>query len=140
MPRPISAVVESLTPAYVTGRRWDVLAWNAAADEIFAFGRLPEEDRNTLICADQAGHAPLFGAGWAARPGAWSQFRATHDLWAGDPAFVDPLDRLREGCPEFDGWWKAHDVRDGASGPQEMRIRLRACALRPRGSRQRRPA
>jgi hypothetical protein len=29
-------------PAYVTGRRWDVLAWNAAAEEIFAFSRLPE--------------------------------------------------------------------------------------------------
>src|SRR5262249_42145580 len=27
-------------PAYITGRRWDVLAWNAAADEIFAFSRL----------------------------------------------------------------------------------------------------
>ena len=44
------ALVESLPhPAYVTGRRWDVLAWNKAAEEIFAFGRMPEEDRNTLI-------------------------------------------------------------------------------------------
>ena len=31
------APVESLNlPAYVTGRRWDVLAWNEAAEEIFA--------------------------------------------------------------------------------------------------------
>ncbi len=35
--------------------------------------------------------------------------RATHDLWAGDPAFLDLLERLRQGCPEFAGWWEAHD-------------------------------
>ena len=36
-------VVESLPhPAYVAGRRWDVLAWNKAAEEIFAWGRMPE--------------------------------------------------------------------------------------------------
>src|SRR4029450_6014484 len=29
-------------PAYVTGRRWDVLAWNKAADNILGFSRLPE--------------------------------------------------------------------------------------------------
>ncbi len=43
-------------------------------------------------------------------------FRATHDLWAGDPAFVALLRRLREGCPEFDAWWERHDVRAGGSG------------------------
>ena len=33
----------------MTGRRWDVLAWNTAANDIFAFDRLPESDRNILI-------------------------------------------------------------------------------------------
>ena len=36
-------------PAYVTGRRWDILVWNAAAEEIFAFSRLAEGDRNVLL-------------------------------------------------------------------------------------------
>src|SRR5882724_8416501 len=50
VPDPIRRIVESLKqPTYVTGRRWDVLAWNKAAEEIFAFSRLPEEDRNILI-------------------------------------------------------------------------------------------
>ena len=50
VPEAIRRVVESLNqPAYVTGRRWDVLAWNKAAEEVFAFSRLPEEDRNILI-------------------------------------------------------------------------------------------
>src|SRR6478752_7234982 len=51
VPPPILRLLDSLVqPAYVVGRRWDVLAWNAAAEEIFAFGRLPEGDRNTLLC------------------------------------------------------------------------------------------
>jgi hypothetical protein len=44
----------------------------------------------------------LFGAAWADEAKrVVAQFRATHDLWAGDPAFLDLLDRLRRGSPEF---------------------------------------
>src|ERR671931_1800384 len=43
VPPAIQRTVEQLNlPAYVTGRRWDILAWNAAADEIFAFSRLAD--------------------------------------------------------------------------------------------------
>jgi len=49
-----------------------------------------------------------------------AQFRATHDLWAGDPAFVALLRRLRDGCPEFDAWWERHDVRRGSSGVKTL--------------------
>jgi len=45
--------------------------------------------------------------------------RATHDLWAGDPA-LDLLQRLRQGSPEFAAWWKAHDIRGAASGQQRL--------------------
>ena len=50
-----------------------------------------------------------------------AQFRATHDLWAGDPAFVDLLARLRAGCPEFEGWWGAHDIRGSVAGRKLLR-------------------
>ena len=63
----------------------------------------------------------LFGASWndeAKRIVA--QFRATHDLRAGDPAFVDLLERLRKGSPAFVTWWKAHDIRAAASGRKQM--------------------
>src|ERR1700759_5318473 len=40
VPPPILRRIESLNqPAYIAGRRWDVLAWNAAAEKVFAFGR-----------------------------------------------------------------------------------------------------
>src|SRR5258705_359366 len=98
VPPAIRRTVEQLNlPAYVTGRRWDILAWNAAADEIFAFSRLAEADRNSLLsvltnCATRR----LFGASWAEEAKrVVAQFRATHDLGAGDPAFRDLLARLR---------------------------------------------
>ena len=59
----------------------------------------------------------LFAAGWAEEARRMvTQFRRTHDLWAGDPAFVDLLARLREGCPEFEAWWGTHDVSSSVAG------------------------
>ena len=109
-------------PAYVLGRRWDVLAWNAAADKLLAFSRLADEDRNVLLSVLVNPHARgLFGAGWADEAQRMvAQFRATHDLWAGDPAFIDLIARLREGSPEFAGWWEAHDIRSIAAGEKVL--------------------
>jgi len=105
-------------PAYVTGRRWDLLAWNEAAEKVFGFGRLPEGDRNVLLMVLTNPRArELFGDGWAEEAKRMvAQFRATHDVWAGDPAFADLLERLRRGIPEFSRWWGAHEVRSTASG------------------------
>lgn len=123
VPEPLVRAVEGLNqPAYVTGRRWDVLCWNAAADEIFAFSRIAEADRNTLVNMLTNPHSRrLFGPGWAEEAQRMvAQFRATHDLWAGDPAFLDLLERLRQGCPEFQGWWTAHDVRAAIAGRKRL--------------------
>jgi len=49
-----------------------------------------------------------------------AQFRATHDLWAGDPAFIDLLERLRQGCPEFAPWWEAHDIGSITAGRKRL--------------------
>lgn len=116
-------MVESLPhPAYVIGRRWDVLAWNEAAAEIFAWGRIPEEDRNTLLCVlTNPVTRRLFGSAWEDEARRMvAQFRKAHDLWAGDPAFVELLDRLYKGSAEFANWWKAHDIRDGTAGIKKM--------------------
>ncbi|MFZ5781563.1 MAG: helix-turn-helix transcriptional regulator [Pseudomonadota bacterium] len=124
VPDSIRRVVEKLEqPAYVTGRRWDVLCWNAAAEEIFAFGRLPEQDRNTLICIlALPATRRMFGPKWADEAKrVVAQFRATHDLWADDPAFVELLERLRRDSSEFAGWWKAHDIRSAASGLKTLK-------------------
>jgi transcriptional regulator with XRE-family HTH domain len=133
VPPAVRRTVEQLNlPTYVTGRRWDVLAWNEAADEIFGFSAIADADRNSLITVlTKPASRKLFGASWAdvARRMV-AQFRATHDLWAGDPAFRDLLERLRTGCPEFAGWWETHDVSGVAAGhkiishPKKGRLKL----------------
>jgi transcriptional regulator with XRE-family HTH domain len=124
VPAAIRSLVESVNlPAYITGRRWDVLAWNKAASEIFAFDRLEQEDRNILVCILlNPATRRLFGSSWAAEAKrVVAQFRATHDLWAGDPAFIALLSRLRAGSPEFAEWWGAHDIRGGTGGVKRLR-------------------
>jgi transcriptional regulator with XRE-family HTH domain len=122
-PQGLVRLVESLSqPAYIGGRRRDLLAWNAAAADIFDFEQLAPGDRNILVAMLTYPHSrALFGDGWADEAQRMvAQFRATHDLWAGDPAFVALLRRLREGCPEFEAWWERHEVRRGASGRKTL--------------------
>jgi transcriptional regulator with XRE-family HTH domain len=119
VPEALQLLIDELRqPAYVTGRRWDVLCWNRAAEELFAFGRLAEADRNILVHLLLTPSArTMFGAAWAEQASrVVAQFRATHDLWAADPAFIALLARLRAECPEFAGWWRSHEVRGSASG------------------------
>lgn len=124
VPGPLQRMVERLAqPAYITGRRWDVLAWNEAADEIFGFGGMPEEERNILLLVfTRPASRRLFGAAWPEEARrVLAQFRTTHDLWASDPAFRDLLRRLREGSPEFAEWWGRHDVRQAAAGIKRLK-------------------
>ncbi|MDR3497891.1 MAG: helix-turn-helix transcriptional regulator [Parvibaculum sp.] len=123
VPEPVRRTVESLNqPAYITGRRWDVLVWNAAADDIFAFSRLAEADRNTLVSMMTNPHTRrFFGASWEGEAKRMvAQFRATHDLWAADPAFRDLVQRLTRGSPEFAKWWRSHDIRTTVAGRKEV--------------------
>jgi len=120
VPAPLRRLIESLDqPAYVTGLRWDVLAWNGAAAALFTdFDQLAVEDRNILlyVLTDPRGRA-LFGEHWTEEARRMiALFRATHDLWSDDPAFADHIARIRRGCAEFDAWWTEHDVGAAGSG------------------------
>lgn len=125
VPDTLRRVVENLNhPAYITGRRWDVLAWNAAADDVFRFSRMREADRNTLLSMLTTPAArKRFGAGWADEARRMiALFRQTHDLFADDPAFRDIVARVKAGCPEFGAWWKSHDIRSPVAGRKRLHI------------------
>lgn len=122
-PAPLRRLVESLPhPAYITGLRWDVLAWNKEAALLADFDALAVEDRNILlyVLIDPRGRR-LFGEGWEAEARRMvALFRATHDVWAADPAFAGLIARLRAGCAEFDAWWGTHDVGAALSGTKVL--------------------
>ncbi len=118
VPPSMARMIASLrVPAYVTGRRLDVLAWNPPADRLFGLSRLDGADRNTLAVMFLVPSARrLFGSGWEGEARrVLAAFRATHDLLADDPAFAALLLRL-QASPEFARWWKAHDIRVPRSG------------------------
>lgn len=124
VPATIRKIVQGLPhPAYVTGRRWDLLAWNDAVADVFCdFATLPKPDRNILhfVFLDPRARQ-LFGSGWAETARAMlAQFRATHDLWGASAPFAELVDRLRKASPEFDTWWQSHDVRAPASGRKTL--------------------
>ena len=89
LPEVLRHVAQGLSqPAYVTGQRWDVLAWSeAAADLLTDFAHVAEEDRNTLVFMLTDPNARTrFGAGRAGEARRMvSLFRATYDLWPDDP-------------------------------------------------------
>ena len=119
VPETLQRIVGEMNlPAYVTGRRWDILCWNAAADDIFAFGGLAEADRNILVSMmTKSASRRLFGEAWETEARRMvGQFRASHDLWGDDPAFVALIERLRSQSAEFATWWRAHDVGRASAG------------------------
>jgi len=111
-------------PAYLTGRRWDVLAVNAAALDMYGGGFLEGGKLPNIVAfvlTRPAGRA-LFGEGWEAQARRMvAQFRVAFDAFAGDPAFVALVAELEAGCPAFRGWWEAHDVRAAPSGVKRLR-------------------
>ncbi len=114
VPPVIAGLVEGLDrPAYVTGRRWDLLTANAAARDLF-----PGMGSNVLeyLLLDPSARA-LFGDGWPAEARrVTAQFRAVYDVVAPDPAFDALLATLRQGCAGFDEWWHRHDIGVSDSG------------------------
>jgi transcriptional regulator with XRE-family HTH domain len=120
VPAALKRLVDRLPyPAYLTGRRFDVLAWNAATNDLIAdFSAKPVEDRNILlfVLTDPAAKA-LFGNGWAAEAKrVVALFRSSFDLFANEPAFTELVTRVRANCRPFSGWWADHDIRAPSSG------------------------
>ena len=123
VPELVRRMVESLNqPAYVTGRRWDILVWNAAARVFADFAGTSEPERNILLYMfTQPAARRLFADAWEREAKRMlALFRATYDLWARDPAFVELQDRLCRGSREFARWWQAHEVRPAQAGHKQL--------------------
>lgn len=111
---PLHRMLASLTgqPAYVLGRRWDVLAWNRAAEVLFGdYGKLQGDERNImhLVFADAA-HRRLLVDWEQLAPASLAMFRADSARYAGDPEFERLIAMLTRMSPEFREWWTRHDV------------------------------
>jgi transcriptional regulator with XRE-family HTH domain len=109
------------SPAYILGRRYDYLAWNKAADALFAI--------SDTLSDPSSPHARnmvwrLFTSPTTrARPN-WemvaratlAEFRTASARYPGDPWFEELIEELKQVSPEFCQWWPHHDVRSALDG------------------------
>ena len=110
-------------PAYVLGRRWDVLAWNAAAVALFGdYGLLQGDARNSVhrVFTDQT-HRQLLVDWESVAANSLAMFRADSARYAGDPDFERLIATLMRASPEFRAWWPRQDVLQPLAGHKRLR-------------------
>jgi transcriptional regulator with XRE-family HTH domain len=110
-------------PAYVTGPRFDVLAWNRAAALLWTdWAARPEEERNMLLWMFLDPAARTVMVEWEDEAQALlGRFRAAHALHAGDPAFETLAAGLQAESADARAWWAAHEVAPLSSGRKRLR-------------------
>jgi transcriptional regulator with XRE-family HTH domain len=99
-------------PAFVLGRRWDVLAWNRAALAfLLNFEQVPANQRNMLWLVFTNSVLRSLIVDWRTRAqDTLARFRADYGRHAGDAHFVQLVERLKSVSPEFAEWWPRHDI------------------------------
>jgi hypothetical protein len=110
-------------PAFVIGRRWDVLAWNRAARAFyFDFEQVPADERNLVWLLFTNSALRALSVDWAARArDVVARFRADYGRHVGDAYFLELVERLISASPEFAEWWPRHDVKPLTEGSTELR-------------------
>ena len=124
---PVSPVLQRVladlnpAPAYVMGRRWDYLAWNKAADALFAISTAPAPYGRNLIWRRFTNPAMRERPDWEQMVrGTLAEFRTAHARYPGDRWFEELIEDLKRVSPEFCRWWPHHDASSSLDGHKRM--------------------
>ncbi|MGC4936371.1 helix-turn-helix transcriptional regulator [Kribbella sp. DT2] len=120
----VVAMVTGLTetPAIVLDRLSNVVAWNNAASALLTdFGALTSAERNLtrLYFLDPAARE-LYLDWDAVAKDVVGHLRRTSSEYADDPELAELVAELSSRCPDFAGWWDAHDVSVSAYCPKRL--------------------
>jgi transcriptional regulator with XRE-family HTH domain len=109
-------------PAFLKGRRWDVLAANRTARALFTdWSARDPRDRNLLWWMFTAPEARKVYVCWEKEaPDMLGRFRAAADRRPNDPDFTDLIERLHQASPEVRTWWPRHDVAPVGGGTKHL--------------------
>lgn len=114
---------DAVGPAYITGSRWDILAWNQSACILFGdFNAMSNRERNfiwffftnevhRLMLIDWENHAQFIV----------SKFRSITSRYLGDEKLTELIEDLQRVSPEFREWWSHHDVYARNEGRKEYK-------------------
>jgi len=120
----VAALVDRLDPhpAYVTGRRFDVLAANRAARALWTdWPALPPQERNMLWWMFTAPAARTTLIQWETEASALlARFRAAADRHPDEPEFATLIQRLQAASAEARAWWPRHDIVALSSGTKRL--------------------
>ncbi|MTD52605.1 helix-turn-helix transcriptional regulator [Amycolatopsis pithecellobii] len=108
-------------PAFILGRRTDVLAWNRPGDVVFGFSGQAKNDRNSARHVFTNPDAVAFYPDWsavAAEIVAWLHLDAGRHPQ--DPELASLVGELSIASPEFRRLWARHDVYDRSSGSKRI--------------------
>lgn len=117
-------VVETMDPhpAFLIGRRWDVLVWNRAAEWLFNFQEpSPPHSHNVVWRFFSRGLVRKIDLDWEVQAqNLIAQFRADYAYFPGDPSFEELITDLNQLSPDFRRWWEQHNVRGLPDGPRSI--------------------
>lgn len=123
VPDALTVALQNITiPAYVMGRYWDILAWNAPAADLFSSwlnqprSAIPSPP-NLLRFVFQMNEAKTLVVNWEARARRLvAEFRADCRSRLDDPALQHLVNELSQSSVEFAQFWKQHDVLERQGG------------------------
>jgi transcriptional regulator with XRE-family HTH domain len=110
-------------PTIVKGRRWDVLAANAAARELFTdWEALPARERNLVRWMFTTDRAREVYLDWEQEARAMlGRFRLAAARYRDDPDFTALIAELQRDSQHVRDWWPRHDVIAVGSGSKKLR-------------------
>jgi transcriptional regulator with XRE-family HTH domain len=110
-------------PTLVKGRRWDVLAANDAARELFAGWATPRTDeRNLVRWMFTTGQAREIYLEWEPEARAMlGRFRLAAARYPDDPDVRALIAELQRDSEHVRDWWPRHDVTAIGSGTKKLR-------------------
>ncbi|MCS2608563.1 helix-turn-helix transcriptional regulator [Halomonas dongshanensis] len=110
-------------PAYLLNLRWDVLAWNNAADRLFEFSANPAQERNLLwlLFTDERVRA-LFDPWEAQVKQMLGSFKRDAANAFDDAPFQSLIALLKNVSPDFARWWPSQDIDGPCLGVRHLRL------------------
>ncbi|WP_353942991.1 helix-turn-helix transcriptional regulator [Streptomyces sp. HUAS MG91] len=108
-------------PAFVLGRRMDVLAWNALGDALLGFSAMAPKDRNMPRQVFLEPAARELYPQWAAVAAETvAHLRLDAGLHPGDPRLARLVGELSLASEEFRRLWADHQVKRKTAGAKRM--------------------
>jgi transcriptional regulator with XRE-family HTH domain len=119
----VAELVQRLDPAptYVTGRRFDVLAANPAARELFADWPPGTNLLRWMLCSAEA--REVYGEWEREASAQLGRFRAAAARHPDDAGFAELVEELLRDSAEMRAWWPRVDVAPLGGGEKRLRGR-----------------